>query len=59
MLLRTRTGRREAMTHWATPTMTGRLARARPIRRTTRKKKLELDARNGRVEGRQLLTRDT
>lgn len=40
-------------------TMTGRHASARPIRRTPRKKKLELDARKGRVAGRQLFINDT
>lgn len=40
-------------------TMTGRHASARPIRRTPRKKKLELDARNGRVAGRQLFINET
>lgn len=49
----------EVNTHCATLTATGTQARARPISSTPRKKKLELDARNGRVAGRQLLTNDT
>lgn len=40
-------------------TMTGRHASARPISRTPRKKKLELEARNGRVAGRQLFINET
>lgn len=46
-------------THCATLAMTGIQARARPISRTQRKKKLELDARKGRVAGRQLLINDS
>lgn len=39
--------------------MTGRQARASPISSTPKKKKLELEARNGRVAGRQLFIRET
>lgn len=39
--------------------MTGRQARASPISSTPKKKKWELEARNGRVAGRQLLIRET
>lgn len=49
----------EAITHCATLKITGTQARTRPISSTPRKKKLELDARNGRVAGRQFLTSDT
>lgn len=49
----------QCVTHWATLTVTGRQARARPISSTPRKKKLELEARNGRVAGRQLFTSET
>lgn len=47
------------MTYWATLTRTGRQARARPISSTPKKKKLELEARNGRVAGRQLFINET
>lgn len=47
------------VTYCATLTMTGRQARIKPISSTPRKKKLELEALNGRVAGRQLLTNDT
>lgn len=49
----------QCITHCATLTVTGRQASARPISSTPRKKKLELEARNGRVAGRQLFTSET
>ncbi|TNN63977.1 hypothetical protein EYF80_025819 [Liparis tanakae] len=45
--------------HMEVDTDTGRQASARPISSTARKKKLELDARNGRVAGRQLAISET
>lgn len=47
------------ITHCAILAMTGTQARVRPINSTPRKKKLELDARKGRVAGRQFLINDT
>lgn len=44
----------EETTHCATLIVTGTQARLRPISNTPRKKKVELDARNERVAGRQL-----
>lgn len=49
----------QCITHCATLTVTGRQARARPISSTPRKKKLEREARNGRVAGRQLFINET